>query len=98
LKPYCENQKDADILRDYITPRNEIMCPDNLIDNYGHFLQEGDFEHWQKYCYMEDCKEKRREHLRAMWILSRFYLFGSYEWSQETITRNALWEIVKHDN
>jgi len=96
LKPYCENQTDAEVLRSYITPRNDLAF--DSLECYGSFLQEGDFEHWQKYCYMEDCKEKRREHLRAMWILSRFNLYGSLEWSQETITRNALWEIVKHDN
>jgi len=95
LKPYCENQKDAEELRNYINPRNEISCPDILNGWYGIFLKEGDFEEWQKYCYMEDCKEKRREKLRALWILQRFNLFGSIEWTQMTLQIAPLFEKVK---
>jgi len=97
MKPYCEDQRDAEELRAYVNPKNLIACPDVLNGWYGYFLQEGDFEHWQKYCYMEDNKEKRREHLRAFWILQRFNLFGSEEWSRMTIPINALFQKVKAD-
>jgi len=98
LKPYCENQTDADILRDYATPLNLIACPDDLMLWYQYFLNEGDFEHWQKYCYMEECKEKRRERLRAMWIAQRFNLFGSYEWTEFTKNIHPLFETVRSES
>jgi len=98
MKPYCENQTDAEILRKYVGPQNEKACPDVLNGWYGYFLQEGDFEHWQKFCYMEDCKEKRREHLRALWILQRFNLFGSEEWSRMTTIINPVFQKVKADH
>jgi len=95
LKLYCENQQDAEILRDYVNPKNEIACPNVLEGWYGIFLHEGDFEHWQKYCYMENCKEKRVEKLRAMWILQRFNLFGSKDWTDMTTKINPLFQVVK---
>jgi len=95
LKAYCDNQEDAEILRNYVTPQNNISCPDVLNGWYDIFLHEGDFEQWQKFCYMKDCKEKRREKLRALWILQRFNLFGSQEWSTMTTIINPLFQIVK---
>jgi len=101
LKPYCEDQTDAEILREYVDPRNkeklEKEGSDSLNGWYSYFLQEGDFEQWQKYCYMEDCKEKRREHLRALWILQRFTLYGSEEWSRMTTIIDPIFQKVKNE-
>jgi len=101
LKPYCENQKDAEELRDYINPRNleefKKHNLDILNDWYAIFLREGDFEFYQQFCYMEDCKFKRVEKLRAMWILQRFNLFGSEEWTDMTTKINPLFQIVKKE-
>jgi len=98
LKPYCENQKDAEELRDYVTPRNFIDCPEPLHDYYELFLHAGDYEQLQQYCFMEDCKEKRREHLRALWILQRFNLFGGEEWSRLTPEFSTLLQIVRAES
>jgi len=99
LKPYCENQQDAEILRDYVTPRNKEALEKNGTDElngwYGIFLKEGDYETYQPFCYMKDCKLKRVEKLRAMWILQRFNLFGSQDWTDMTIKINPLWQVVK---
>jgi len=90
---YNTNQKEAEITRKQVEEGGPKI--DDLNGWYGYFLQEGDFEHWQKYCYMDDTKEKRREHLRALWILQRFNLFGSEEWTRMTTIINPLFQIVK---
>jgi len=97
LKPYSEDQQDAEILRNHVAPANELAMPDVLNGWYGYFLNEGDFEHYQKFCYMKDCPEKRREKLRALWILQRFNLFGSEEWSRMTTIINPLFQLVKNE-
>jgi len=93
MKAYCENQKDSEELRSYISP----LQGDGLCGWYEYFLDEGDYEQWQKFCYMEDCPEKRRAHLKALWILQRFNLFGSMPWTQLGLQIHPLFQAVKED-
>jgi len=96
LNLYNKTQEEAEITRKQVGKGGPKI--DELNGWYAYFLEEGDFEHWQKYCYMENCKEKRREHLRALWILQRFNLFGSEEWTRMTGIINPLFQKVKADH
>lgn len=51
------------------------------IEVYSKILHTGDFERWQKFCYMDkNSQEFKMGKLNALWIIQRFTEFGSEEW------------------
>jgi len=49
--------------------------------NYYSFLQEGDFERWQGFCYTDrNSEEWKKGYLNACWIINRFTEWGSPQW------------------
>jgi len=49
---------------------------------YSKVLQDGDFERWQKFCYIDkNSREFKQGYINALWIFNRFTRFNSPEWS-----------------
>ena len=78
---------------------------------YGLFLNDGDFEKYQKYCYMDkDTVEFRKakyevdklkiegtwqEQARVLWIKNRFTEYNGYWWKYYLV---ELWYVLKLAN
>lgn len=68
----------------------EVPIEDRM-NTYSKFLQEGDFEEWQQYCYIDkDSPEFKIAKVRALWIMSRFEVYCSIEWKKLLVEKNEL--------
>jgi len=77
--------------------KDEEKIFDRTMLVYSNMLADGDFERWQKFCYLDkNSKEYREGFLNMMWIFQRFTQFGSPEWVQanEFIQKN--YEVLYH--
>jgi len=74
----------------------------DLLNNgwYEFFIQEGDFERWQPFCYMNTGSQEWWEgYTLACWIMNRFTTYWGPEWSKlNSDTLKGIKEIKKHDN
>ena len=73
------------------------MHADIVMERYGLFLEEGDFELWQPFCYMDKTSRKytfmkqqvkvdyTKNTPRHLWIRSRFVTYLSNEWKEYMI-------------
>ena len=68
---------------------------DNRMEQYGAYLQEGDFEEWQPFCYIDkDSPEFKIAKVRALWIMSRFEVYCSIEWKKLLVEKNELLKSI----
>jgi hypothetical protein len=85
----CKHQVENNRLKAWVAGFNPSgKYYDQREEVYGEFLRSGDFETWQKFCYMDQNTEEyrlgaiaaQREFMRALWILNRFNTFQSPAW------------------
>jgi len=100
------NQNNIIKYRDVEERVREFYKVDDKADIYSQFLEEGDFERYQQYCYMDkDSREyilekeivdnlivegTDRYKCRVLWIKSRFTEYCGYEWKKLLIEKNEL--------
>ena len=75
---------------------------DRRMERYGLFLEEGDFEEFQQFCYMKRSRPEyqllkrvasayyNKDTPRHIWIRSRFVTYLSSEWKEMMIRLDQL--------
>ena len=76
---------------------NEEQC-NTRMNNYGLYLEDGDFEYWMPACVIDkDTPEYRRKCMRMLWILSRFTEWGEMDWAFVVGEYEVLLKLVEED-